>query len=182
MNTEQMRARWYSVDATGMATLCRDEADAIKTAADNSIMWPNLAPHKAVQLIEARAALTHPQETARVGGVPEVYTKAIDVLLDFAQTVGGSSSFWDDVWPEHEAALAYYHEQMLTAAPQAPADVVRDAERYRWLAAHCRSTSEHWGGRWSIIVDGPAPQSHDSEDDFDAAIDAAMSTKAGEKA
>lgn len=53
-----------------------------------------------------------------------------------------------------------------------------DAERYRWLAAHCRSTSEHWGGRWSIIVDGPAPQSHDSEDDFDAAIDAARKESA----
>lgn len=48
-----------------------------------------------------------------------------------------------------------------------------DAERYRWLAAHCRSTAEHWGGRWSIIVDGPAPVQHDEEDAFDAAIDAA---------
>ena len=53
-------------------------------------------------------------------------------------------------------------------------DVVRDAERYRWLAGYCRSTSEHWGGRWSIIIDGPAPKTHDSEDDLDAAIDAAM--------
>ncbi len=48
-----------------------------------------------------------------------------------------------------------------------------DAARYRWLAAHCRSTAEHWGGRWSIVVEGPAPKSHDSKDDFDAAIDAA---------
>ena len=51
--------------------------------------------------------------------------------------------------------------------------VQEDAARYRWLAASCRSTSEHWGGRWSIIIDGPAPKSHDSEDDFDAAVDAA---------
>ena len=57
---------------------------------------------------------------------------------------------------------------------QAQADsALEDAERYRWLAAHCRSTSEHWGGRWSIVVDGPAPKSHNSEDDFDAAVDAA---------
>jgi len=54
-----------------------------------------------------------------------------------------------------------------------------DAERYRWLAASCRSTSEHWGGRWSIIIDGPAPKSHDSEDDFDAAIDAARAAQEG---
>ena len=53
----------------------------------------------------------------------------------------------------------------------------QDAARYRWLAGHCRSTSEHWGGRWSIVVDGPAPKSHDSEDDFDAAIDAAINAK-----
>lgn len=50
----------------------------------------------------------------------------------------------------------------------------QDARRYRWIAGHCRITSEHWGGRWSIIVDGPAPKAHDSEDAFDAAIDAAM--------
>ena len=60
-------------------------------------------------------------------------------------------------------------------------DVLRDAARYRFLAGHCRSTSEHWGGRWSIVVDGPAPKSHDSEDDFDAAIDAAQA-KQGEQA
>ena len=60
------------------------------------------------------------------------------------------------------------------AAPVAHGDA-EDAARYRFLAGHCRSTSEHWGGRWSIIVDGPAPKSHDSEDDFDAAIDAARS-------
>jgi hypothetical protein len=59
-------------------------------------------------------------------------------------------------------------------AARAPADsVLEDAARYRFLARHCRSTSEHWGGRWSIVVDGPAPKSHDSEDDFDAAIDSA---------
>ena len=55
----------------------------------------------------------------------------------------------------------------------------KDAERYRFLAAHCRSTSEHWGGRWSIVVEGPAPKTHDSEDDFDAAIDAALAQMAG---
>ena len=59
-----------------------------------------------------------------------------------------------------------------TTSPQADS-VLEDAARYRWLAASCRSTSEHWGGRWSIIIDGPAPKSHDSEDDFDAAVDAA---------
>jgi hypothetical protein len=48
-----------------------------------------------------------------------------------------------------------------------------DAARYRWLAAHCRNTAEHWRGRWSIVVEGPAPVRAD-EDALDAAIDAAM--------
>lgn len=52
--------------------------------------------------------------------------------------------------------------------------LAKDAERYRFLAERCRSTSEHWGGRWSIVIEGPAPKSHNDEDDFDAAIDAAM--------
>lgn len=60
-------------------------------------------------------------------------------------------------------------------------DVVRDAERYRWLAGFCSSTSEHWGGRWSIVIEGPAPKSHDSEDDLDDAIDAAMLACTGAK-
>jgi hypothetical protein len=69
---------------------------------------------------------------------------------------------------------------VVPAVRAAQADSVQeDAARYRWLAASCRSTSEHWGGRWSIIIDGPAPKSHDSEDDFDAAVDAAR--KQGEK-
>lgn len=58
-------------------------------------------------------------------------------------------------------------------AAQAPS-VLEDAARYRWLAAHCRSTSEHWGGRWSIVVDGPAPELENGEYLIDEAIDAAM--------
>ena len=57
------------------------------------------------------------------------------------------------------------------------ADLEADAERYRWLAKHGRSTSEHWGGRWSIAIEGPCPKSHNSEVDFDAAIDAARGAK-----
>ena len=72
---------------------------------------------------------------------------------------------------------------LYTAPQPAPAplsdDVVKDAARYRFLAGHCRSTSEHWGGRWSIVVDGPAPKSHDSEDDFDEAVDAALAAQGG---
>lgn len=69
--------------------------------------------------------------------------------------------------------------ELIAKAAQRPAgDVVRDAERYRFLAERCRSASEHWRGRWWIVIDGPAPKSHDSEDDFDDAIDAALASSA----
>ena len=79
----------------------------------------------------------------------------------------------------HEDVLFKLQEDAEAAvAPTPPAQtadsVLDDAARYRFLAARCRITGEHWGGRWSIVVEGPAPESHDSKDDFDAAIDAAM--------
>ena len=84
-------------------------------------------------------------------------------------TIIGNSTWWAD-------HLAAWVQRFMLAAPQ-PAPVAQgdaeDGARYRFLAEHCRSTSEHWGGRWSIVVEGPAPESHDSKDDFDAAIDAA---------
>ena len=57
---------------------------------------------------------------------------------------------------------------------------MKDAERYRWLTTHARTTSEHWGGRWSIVIDGPAPERHGCKEALDEAIDAAIA-KAEEK-
>jgi hypothetical protein len=47
-----------------------------------------------------------------------------------------------------------------------------DAERYRWLRECARATSEHWGGRWSLVTEGPAPKTA-TPAGIDAAIDAA---------
>ena len=69
-------------------------------------------------------------------------------------------------------------EAELSTLRQQLADAVRDAERLRWIAAQCRSTAEHWGGRWSIVVEGPAPKRHDEEDAFYEAIDAAIAAGA----
>ena len=84
-------------------------------------------------------------------------------------------------WEAWKARASHGQAPAETEFPvSAQADSVQeDAARYRWLAANCRSTSEHWGGRWSIVIEGPAPKSHNSEDDFDAAVDAAR--KQGEK-
>jgi hypothetical protein len=56
-----------------------------------------------------------------------------------------------------------------------------DAERYRWLRECARATSEHWGGRWSLVTEGPAPETATSAG-IDAAIDAARAALAKEKA
>jgi hypothetical protein len=47
-----------------------------------------------------------------------------------------------------------------------------DAERYRWLRECARATSEHWGGRWSLVTEGTAPKTA-TPAGIDAAIDAA---------
>jgi rRNA maturation protein Nop10 len=63
--------------------------------------------------------------------------------------------------------------------PHHSTEEARDAERYRWLAERCRRTPEHWGGRWSIVIDGPAPEQAASRIAVDAAIDAAMQAQKG---
>lgn len=45
------------------------------------------------------------QQSARGPELVEAQDRAIAALLDFASTVAGGASWWDDVWPEHEAAL-----------------------------------------------------------------------------
>lgn len=47
---DETQSRWYMVNKDGMATLCADQADAEKEAADAQAAWPHLGPHRAVQL------------------------------------------------------------------------------------------------------------------------------------
>lgn len=49
----EMAGRWYMVTLDGMATLCEDQADAEKEAADAQRFWPHMGPHRAVQLAPA---------------------------------------------------------------------------------------------------------------------------------
>ena len=73
-------------------------------------------------------------------------------------------------WMNEKMALAVEH-----ATGELRAEVERlraDAERYRWLRECARATSEHWGGRWSLVTEGPAPRNA-TPAGIDAAIDAA---------
>lgn len=58
--------------------------------------------------------------------------------------------------------------------------MARDAERYRWLLENARATAEHWGGRWSLVIDSPAPGKDASSEAINAAIDAARKRQGGE--
>ncbi len=44
--------RWYCVSREGLATLCKDEADAHDTATSADADWPTCKPHRAVQLVD----------------------------------------------------------------------------------------------------------------------------------
>lgn len=48
-----MTTHWYMLNNFGMATLCADEADALRAAEESELMWPHNGPHRAMQLIDA---------------------------------------------------------------------------------------------------------------------------------
>jgi len=47
--------KWYCLSADGIPMLCADEDDAKQSAKLADEDWPNLAPHKAAQLVDAEA-------------------------------------------------------------------------------------------------------------------------------
>ena len=49
----EMVGRWYMMDKIGMAMLCSNRADAEQEAKDATLCYPHMAPHRAVQLVEA---------------------------------------------------------------------------------------------------------------------------------
>ena len=65
MTDNTQPARWYMVDKDGMATLCTDREDAEQEVKDANMAWPHTAPHRAVQLVEAPAALRLAEELER---------------------------------------------------------------------------------------------------------------------
>lgn len=92
---------------------------------------------------------------------------------------------YQDEAPEWEplndlAGLLSQIDNMVAGLVKPPADVVRDAERYRWLRDKCRATGEHWGGRWSLVIEGPCPDGDESSGAIDKAIDAAIKRQGGE--
>ena len=70
------------------------------------------------------------------------------------------------------------HDSLAAPQPEQPTDLVRDAERYRWLKARAQKDTSYDrfgpdGCHWSIGFYGKSAQS------LDAAIDAAMAAEKG---
>lgn len=64
-DSQVLLLRWYVVNRDGLATLCADEADARKVADECDLMFPRVAPHRAVLLGDVAA------ERERCAGVAE---------------------------------------------------------------------------------------------------------------
>jgi hypothetical protein len=50
-------------------------------------------------------------ELRRLSAENQVLQSALDAVLDFAGTIGGGSSWWEDVWSEHQAAIDKVEKQ-----------------------------------------------------------------------
>lgn len=167
---EHADGRRAVVSANRLATFAIDNPD-----------WHRAGPVEIV-LVDETAPAWRPIETAPQPAVQQgddLQTFAIvdsnyaaGMLLGWNLCTAGMDAEFSRIREDRMRAAVQASRAAHPAAPVAQGDA-EDAARYRFLAGHCRSTSEHWGGRWSIIVDGPAPKSHDSEDDFDEAVDAA---------
>lgn len=74
--------------------------------------------------------------------------------------------------------LVYRTASQPPAVESGPSEAaLRDAEHaemYRWLLENGRATAEHWGGRWSIVIEGSAPKDPSDVETVDAAIRAAI--------
>lgn len=57
MTTNNIPHRWYMITKDGAATLCVDEYDAMQNVIDADVLYPNNAPHTAVQLAPVQPAM-----------------------------------------------------------------------------------------------------------------------------
>ena len=88
----QNAERWYCVSRDGLATLCKDEADAHETSGQCDKSWPLGGPHSAVRLADAseierlRDALGELRE--RIKGHPAY----ADLTEDEETDIGGDTA------------------------------------------------------------------------------------------
>ena len=112
--------------------------------------------------------------------VPDGWMRAIDeALVVHHIDIADSSDGYEEAKKKLNELLAI-NSDIARYCSEPPDDVARDAERYRWLLENARATAEHWGGRWSLVIDSPAPGKDASPEAINAAIDAAINRQGGE--
>ena len=109
-----------------------------------------------------RTAIQQAEAQQLAKGEPVGFTYQAEI--DYANSTGGNGSFWR-VPPDldDEAVPLYAHP-----APSVPGDVVRDAERYRWLRDH-----DHWPAPFSSSQEPEPVRGRDLDSNIDAAMLAA---------
>ena len=115
-----------------------------------------------INMLEKATAIQ--QAEAQQPATPEPVGFTYQAEIDYANSTGGNGSFWR-VPPDldDEAVPLYAHP-----APSVPGDVVRDAERYRWLRDH-----DHWPAPFSSSQEPEPVRGRDLDSNIDAAMLAA---------
>ena len=93
---------------------------ALRLAELLSRAWQPTAQHAALELRalhSERESLRAELEAHRL--YARALCKAVDAATDFAGTVAGGASWWDDVWADHAAALDRARARISDAAMQA---------------------------------------------------------------
>ena len=108
--------RWYCLSADGAATLCVDEEDAKEVAAESWVMYPQNAPYRAAQMVDASAVAAAVAEEREIW-VPLV-TRMRDVFVDV--------DF--DHWPEMLADQAWCLSECKRLLPNTPAETRQTAQ------------------------------------------------------
>ena len=146
VDAQGLRAgRWYMVNKDGMATLCADEADAQREAADAQAIWPGMGPHSAVQLVDAgRASMQFPGFTAA-----DMATASAQGFRDgAASAMAGEPMAWMTFTEEGDPDMVFLDR--LEACQYCEDD---DPPKPLYLAAPPAAQAEGW-----ISVDARLPE------------------------
>lgn len=121
----------------------------------------------------ARRLLQHArQQLPAVDDAEPVYIrtlcKALDAALDFAGTVAGGASWWDDVWAELDAEVERTRQAYYTQSPapaHEPVATLHDDGCFTWKRDEFRLRYDRQRAGWRMdVYAGPAPAVQDGKD------------------
>lgn len=149
--------KWYMLSRDGMATLCADRDDAMTEAASADKLYPNGAPHRALQLVAANAvsdgvaSLSSPLQSAL--DVIERWARDAYVVCGKPATRAGFEAAWK---AEDADAYSVWVAGRASLSAAEPAD---DAIFEFWWADHMPNAtqSEAWAEWCALRSNHPAP-------------------------